>query len=473
MTEYVFANMATSTLATGIGEADASFTAAAGDGALFPSPDVGEAFYVVLTEDDKVEWMLVTGRSGDVFSGITRGADPQAFGAGATVKHAINATIVGEFVQQGASRTVEASPDGSLAPLYAGEEVYSTTGNWWKNTTGTEWKQVSGVLLPLLPNDDIEIDDVFIYDGWAQGTAATYGKIASGVNSPTDTTFIGSGVGGDATFGFESPGYAIRSFTLKIRAYCDDPPGIHNIDVQPYLGDTPFADDSGNGDFILGSEIPWENEAGDHTFHEYTMTWTREITAAQAATLRIRLDFPNGAVGAVSEMEIFCEIAGDEEPWVPPIQTGTIYPSADVTVSGYSADSAPYYTDLFDRVNSGVDTPDDASYIMGNETSSVMFALGNPNTAITSMLVRIRGELSLPVAPYNHRLTVQMFTGSTPVGTSHTFGTEMDNLGNYEFLVTQALTIEQAADLRIQLTDSVSLGGWVAWIREIEVVINP
>ena len=144
MTEYLFANNAETTLLTDIGSGDSSFASANGGGALFPSPATGQGFYVLVVEGSKSEWMLVTVRSGDTFSGITRGSSPQSFSAGAKVRLAINATILGQVIQKGVYREVSALPDGSLAAAYAGEEVlYTTTNQWYKNTTGTEWKLMS------------------------------------------------------------------------------------------------------------------------------------------------------------------------------------------------------------------------------------------------------------------------------------------------------------------------------------------
>lgn len=144
MTEYLFANNAETTLLTDIGSGDSYFVSANGGGALFPSPTTGQGFYVVVTEGSKSEWMLVTVRSGDTFSGITRGSSPQSFSAGASVKLAVNATILGQILQKGVYRTTAVAPNGVLAAVYSGEEVLLTTTNqWYKHTTGTEWKLMS------------------------------------------------------------------------------------------------------------------------------------------------------------------------------------------------------------------------------------------------------------------------------------------------------------------------------------------
>lgn len=144
MTEYLFANNAETTLSTAIGAGDSSFAVANGGGASFPSPASGQGFYILVIEGSRSEWMLVTSRSGDTFSGITRGSSPQSFAAGSKVRLAVNATILGQVLQKGVYRETAVAPNGVLAATYAGEEVLLTTTNqWWKHTTGTEWKLMS------------------------------------------------------------------------------------------------------------------------------------------------------------------------------------------------------------------------------------------------------------------------------------------------------------------------------------------
>jgi hypothetical protein len=144
MTEYLFANNAETTLSTDIGAGDSSFAVANGGGATYPSPTTGQGFYINITEGSKSEWMLVTVRSGDTFSGITRGSSPLSFAAGSKVRLAVNATILGQVLQKGVYRETAVAPNGVLAAAYAGEEVLLTTTNlWYKHTTGTEWKLMS------------------------------------------------------------------------------------------------------------------------------------------------------------------------------------------------------------------------------------------------------------------------------------------------------------------------------------------
>jgi len=144
MTEYLFANNAESTLAADIGGADTNITVANGDGSKFPSvtADSGKAFYVLVSDGSKSEWMLCTARSGDTLTVTREGSN--SFSAGASVKLVLNATILGCFLQKGVFRTVTSDPDGSLVAEYQGEEVYnSTTQRWWKHCEGTLWKEMT------------------------------------------------------------------------------------------------------------------------------------------------------------------------------------------------------------------------------------------------------------------------------------------------------------------------------------------
>ena len=145
MTEYKFENNASTTLAAAMGSGDSSFTSATGGGALFPeiAASDGYKFYVIVEEGSKSESMLVDVRSGETFSGITRGGS-ESFAAGATVKLVVNATILASFVQKGVYRSNDGSPDGALAASYTGEEVLDSTNNeWYKHCTGTTWKKMN------------------------------------------------------------------------------------------------------------------------------------------------------------------------------------------------------------------------------------------------------------------------------------------------------------------------------------------
>jgi hypothetical protein len=146
MTEYKFTNNAVSTLSADIGGGDTSLVVASGQGALFPSVSTGDGtgFYILVEEGSTKEWMLVDDRSGDTFSGISRGGT-NSFNAAATIKLALNATILTSFMQKGDYREYAGSPDGILVAEYTGEEVLDTTNSvWYKQISGTTWKLMNG-----------------------------------------------------------------------------------------------------------------------------------------------------------------------------------------------------------------------------------------------------------------------------------------------------------------------------------------
>lgn len=142
MTQYLFTNLAKSTLAAGIGGGDTSFSVATGEGALFPSPSTNQAFRIMVKEGSKEEYMTVGVRTGDVFSSIIRGG-ANSFNADAEVFHLIDKVTL-EGLMQKHRRETSTNPNGVLAAEYTGEEVYQTvTKQWWKHTEGTTWKQIS------------------------------------------------------------------------------------------------------------------------------------------------------------------------------------------------------------------------------------------------------------------------------------------------------------------------------------------
>ena len=142
MTEYIFTNNATGSLASAIGTGSVSISLEAGEGAEFPSPS-SQSFHIIVVEGGTSEWMVCTARSSDTLT-VTRNASPSAFSAGASVEHRLHEDALNNVLQKGAERTVLTSPDGSLAASYTGEEVYnSTTGIWFKHTTGTTWKAMN------------------------------------------------------------------------------------------------------------------------------------------------------------------------------------------------------------------------------------------------------------------------------------------------------------------------------------------
>lgn len=108
-TLILFANNATSTLATPITAAATTATLAAGTGALFPNPTSGE--YFVLTFLDAAtqtirEIVWVTGISGDTITAMTRGQEgttPTAYLAGDYAQSLITAGILSTLQSVGAA----------------------------------------------------------------------------------------------------------------------------------------------------------------------------------------------------------------------------------------------------------------------------------------------------------------------------------------------------------------------------------
>lgn len=143
--EYKFTNNAETTLSASMGGGDTSFTVATGGGALFPAmtaPD-NQRFMILVQDGSVEEYMIVTVRSGDNFSGITRGG-ANSFSGGSSVKLILTSQVLSTFLQKGVFRESVTDPDGVLSALYTGEEIkQTTTEEWWKHTTGTEWKKMT------------------------------------------------------------------------------------------------------------------------------------------------------------------------------------------------------------------------------------------------------------------------------------------------------------------------------------------
>ena len=184
MAERVFSNFATSKLASGIGQTDASLALTASTGALFPaitgSGLTAQAFSVVLTDGTNTEVMTCTARSGDTLT-VTRGAPAYAFAAGTEVLHVCAAADLANFLQKGVFRTVTTEPDGVLSAAFFGEEVLNTTTReWWKNTSyddPTEWR-VTGprgtVQASLAPQEAIDAGAQWRINGGAWINSGNY-----------------------------------------------------------------------------------------------------------------------------------------------------------------------------------------------------------------------------------------------------------------------------------------------------------
>jgi len=104
MTTFVFSNNASTTLAGPIAATATTINVAAGTGALFPSPAVGQQFSVTLvsaTDDNVREITYCTSRVGDTLS-VLRGQEsttPTAFNAGDTAANDLTAGACASFLQ--------------------------------------------------------------------------------------------------------------------------------------------------------------------------------------------------------------------------------------------------------------------------------------------------------------------------------------------------------------------------------------
>lgn len=113
----VLANNATSLLAADINDAALTLTVSSGEGALFPSPDPGDHFYVTLLDTDgNMEIVKVTARTVDVFT-IVRAQEStlaKAFAAGTRVELRVTAQSVLDAVSA-AIATVDLTDFGVTA----------------------------------------------------------------------------------------------------------------------------------------------------------------------------------------------------------------------------------------------------------------------------------------------------------------------------------------------------------------------
>lgn len=109
MTYFVYANNATTTLASTISSSALTFTVATGTGNLFPNPAVGEEFYVTFQDAATLlirEIVVISARSGDVFTIPPGGRSQQGttapsggWPAGSIVSQLITAGDLTNFVQ--------------------------------------------------------------------------------------------------------------------------------------------------------------------------------------------------------------------------------------------------------------------------------------------------------------------------------------------------------------------------------------
>ena len=105
--QYLFANNASTTLASPISASSTTISVYPGQGALFPSPTSGQGFTVTLTDaatGKLTEIMLCTNRTGDTFT-VTRaqeGTNALAWGAGDFVNNFVTAGSATNWIQSSA-----------------------------------------------------------------------------------------------------------------------------------------------------------------------------------------------------------------------------------------------------------------------------------------------------------------------------------------------------------------------------------
>lgn len=127
MTIAIFANLASSTLASGIDDNDTQLTVQSGDGALFPSPGASQhAIIAIESVDGDVEFVKCTGRTGDTLT-IVRGQESStaiAFASGSAVECRPTSGVMTNMLQKTGgdtlsgtttlSGTIDAGSSGSI-----------------------------------------------------------------------------------------------------------------------------------------------------------------------------------------------------------------------------------------------------------------------------------------------------------------------------------------------------------------------
>lgn len=99
---YRFTNNATTTLASSLSSSATTVTVATGFGSLYPSTETGNEFTAVLVDsDNNLEFVLVTSRSGDVFTVIRgqEGTVARSFTAGDRLEHRLTADALNNMAQ--------------------------------------------------------------------------------------------------------------------------------------------------------------------------------------------------------------------------------------------------------------------------------------------------------------------------------------------------------------------------------------
>lgn len=99
---FRFTNNATTTLASSVTNTATTLTVATGFGSLFPSTVSGEEFTAILVDSsNNLEFLLVTGRSGDVLT-ILRGQEgsvARSYAAGDRIEHRLTADALNNMAQ--------------------------------------------------------------------------------------------------------------------------------------------------------------------------------------------------------------------------------------------------------------------------------------------------------------------------------------------------------------------------------------
>ena len=99
----LFTNNASATLASSIGTTDTTIVVAAGQGARFPSPGIGDWFYLTIVDSsNNIEIVKVTARATDVLT-VQRGQDntaARAYTSGAVIELRAVAAVFADFQAQ-------------------------------------------------------------------------------------------------------------------------------------------------------------------------------------------------------------------------------------------------------------------------------------------------------------------------------------------------------------------------------------
>lgn len=132
----LFANNASSTLASSIIAGDGSLTVATGEGVLFPSPSGGDYFHATLDDGTNVEIVRVTARSTDTLTIVRaqQGTSAAGFAAGTPVQLRITAGSLARFE---APHTVSGITGFATGAAAGDRDYYERAGG--DPLTGIDW----------------------------------------------------------------------------------------------------------------------------------------------------------------------------------------------------------------------------------------------------------------------------------------------------------------------------------------------